>query len=323
MALAREGSADSAVQAALRYVEEPKSEPPHPAARARLAAGLMEQLARDFRAQAAVFTPAAEKMYRQYVSQAGSLEDVEGKEAILALAAFLGRQERVAEALDLCEQAWGKCRPEAVAMISLAICSKGNADPQQVRRLEQRLTAEQAKQPGSIPLLTALALLCDSQKRYGETEALYREIIQKDRANIPALNNLAYLLALQGKGKEAKGYVGNAIEISGRRAELLDTLAVAHLSLGESQPALRALEEAVEADGTPLTFLLPAEVQQAAAKANALAHFHLAQAHLVAGDRKSAEAAWRRARASRLTDGDLLALEQNAYQKMQAEFPTR
>src|SRR5262249_35121311 len=60
---------------------------------------------------------AAEKMSRRFVAVSPQ------PEFVLALAAFLGRQNRVAEALDLCEKAWAKCPAETVAYASLNILS--------------------------------------------------------------------------------------------------------------------------------------------------------------------------------------------------------
>ncbi len=57
----------------------------------------------------------AEEQYRRFASQSRQTE------ATLILAAFLGRQHRVSEALDLCEKAWESCPPEAVAQAIVTV----------------------------------------------------------------------------------------------------------------------------------------------------------------------------------------------------------
>src|SRR5207249_525482 len=70
------------------------------AAAAGLVAALLEELG---------LFGAAEEMYRDYTTRS------EHPESLLQFVAFLGRLKRVPEALDLCERAWQKCRPESVA----------------------------------------------------------------------------------------------------------------------------------------------------------------------------------------------------------------
>src|SRR5204862_134250 len=53
----------------------------------------------------------------------------------LALAEFLGRQNRIEEALGLCERAWQTCPPAAVAGASLVIVRSGQAEPRQIQRV--------------------------------------------------------------------------------------------------------------------------------------------------------------------------------------------
>src|SRR5262249_19824522 len=135
--------------------------------------------------------PAAEEMYRRYAAEA------KRPEALLVLAAYLGRQGRTDEALELCEQAWKTCRPQAVAAGRVAILDAGTGTAGQCERIERWLTAALAKEPDASALRIELANLRHLQGRYAEAESLYRQVLSRPDAPPEAMNNLAWLLAFQ------------------------------------------------------------------------------------------------------------------------------
>ena len=67
-------------------------------------------------------TAEAEAAYRAYVKL--SKRDVN----MLPLAAYLAKNNKVAEALALCEGAWGTAKPEAVARTIVTVVRAGEAD---------------------------------------------------------------------------------------------------------------------------------------------------------------------------------------------------
>src|SRR5439155_11720013 len=83
----------------------------------------------------------AEELFRRYMAESPR------PESALYLAYFLGRQNRVGEGLDVCEQAMAKCPAELVAIASVDVIRAGVATPEQQQRSEGWLKAAIAKNP--------------------------------------------------------------------------------------------------------------------------------------------------------------------------------
>jgi tetratricopeptide (TPR) repeat protein len=240
---------------------------------------------------------AAERLYRRHAARS------KDPAAVLALAVHLGRRGRPAEALRLCEQAWKTCPAEAVAGACVAVVRAGRPAADDVRRVEAWLRAASRQKPGSVPLTLGLANLNDLQGRRREAAALYRQVLQRDGRNTLALNNLAWVLAVQdGKGEEAARLIQRAIDLAGPGPELLDTRGVVHLSAGRARDAIRDFEEAVRS--------VP----------SAAGYFHLARAHRLARDPGAARSAWRRAKSLGLTEASLHPLERPAFRELVREL---
>src|SRR5207248_557550 len=91
-------------------------------------------------------TSAAEEMYRKLVDQSTD------SQSVLVLAAYLGRQKRFREALELCDGAWAACPAVAVAQTSGRLLAAAPDDPVQAERIERRLHAAIQKNPDRLPL---------------------------------------------------------------------------------------------------------------------------------------------------------------------------
>ncbi len=223
-------------------------------------------------------------------------------EPIFLLVGSLARQKRVAEALDLCDRAWQNCPSEAVGGISVAVLRTNRPDDEQCGRVEKRLREAIQKHPQSVNLLLQLADLLHLRGRFDDSEAVYRQILDKDNRNVVALNNLAWLLAHKpGKGTEALPLSNRAIEVAGPKADLLDTRAVAYLAIDRSEPAIADLEKAI-ADGP-----------------NGYRYFHLARAYRLAKNKEAASEAFRKATASGLEADQLHPVEQVVYRELSKE----
>ncbi len=240
---------------------------------------------------------AAEKLYRQFASQ--PLEP----QARLVLAGFLGRQNRLAEALDLCEKAWTSCPPEAVAAATVAVLYSAPIDDAQCRRAGHSLERELRKTPESAALLFHLANIRSLEGRYPEAEKLYRQSFTHDQNNSGPLTNLAWLRARwAGKGAEALKLVAQAMLLDGPAPDVLDTRAVAYLALGRSELAIKDLEDAVAVHPSPLKYL------------------HLAEAYLTASRRPEATVALQSARTAGLSADSLPPLERETCRRLLAEL---
>jgi tetratricopeptide (TPR) repeat protein len=123
-----------------------------------------------------------------------------------------------------------------------------------------------------------------------------------------ALNNLAWLLALKGgtHADEAVERINRAFEVTGPDPNLLDTRAVAYLALNRPAFADLAVED--------LRKLI-------ADSPSPTAYFHLAQAQLMAGRKKEAIEAWRKANADTpLTPEILHPLERTSFDRLVREL---
>ncbi len=80
-------------------------------------------------------------------------------------------------------------------------------------------------------------------------EAAYRETVKRDQGNAMALNNLAWLLAERKANlDEALSFAKQALSLQPRNAVFLDTLGWVHRARGEAGDAIRAFEQASDAD---------------------------------------------------------------------------
>jgi tetratricopeptide (TPR) repeat protein len=203
---------------------------------------------------------AAEEVYRKCVQQSSKPEDT------LVLAAYLGRQGRVPEALDVCERCLTTCAPEKVALTAVAILYSASAEPLQVERVSKWLQAAVTKYPESHALQVGLANVRNYQGRYEEAMSLYRKAIDPPTPSPEAMNNLAWLLAFHGQEAEALDLLKRAVDLVGPWPVFLDTRGVVELRLRQINPAVRDLEEAsYQREDSPNSY------------------FHLAQAYLAAG----------------------------------------
>jgi Tfp pilus assembly protein PilF len=226
-------------------------------------------------------------------------------EEILLVLASLARQKRYGDAYTLCEQGWDKkeCSREAMGGVSVGLLRAMKPTDAQVLRVENRLKEAIRNNPNSTVLLMHLADLFDMRGRYAEAEAQYRLVLEKEKGNIVALNNLAWLLALRsGNGDEAMTLINTAVKGLGHRPDLLDTRGLVHLALGQTDKALADFKEATSDTPTPTRL------------------FHLARAHNLAKDRDNAVKVLRLAKERGLSPSALHPVEQESCRQLLAEL---
>jgi cellulose synthase operon protein C len=253
-------------------------------------------LAADFLDELRQFKP-AEDLYRKHLAQTHC------PDSALALARNLAQQQRIDEALELCDKAWGRCAPEVVARASLAILRNGRADQTQIRHVGQRIEEAIEKAPEVSALLAALGDFRSYQGNFSDAETAYRAALGKDPYNVVALNNLACLLALRGQpSDEALRLVNRAISCSGPAPALLDTRAAALVCLGRLAEAITEWKEVV------------------AANPSATYHLRLARAYYLAKDRNAARQELGKSRDLGLQLGNLHPLERDTYRQLVEEL---
>jgi cellulose synthase operon protein C len=242
----------------------------------------------------------AEEVYQRLAKEPGATRGG------IEFAEFLGRRQRIKEALNFCEGLWTNTRePEVLAAACVEIVFQ-NEHPDSVDLgrvsgwLEQALAKNALNHPKARPLLLiGLGNIKERQGQYEDAKANYaRAIKEGDRDGI-SRNNLAWLMALKdGNGRAALNYINQAIELNGPRADYLDTRGIVYLSAGDVQLAIGDLKRAVELDPS------------------ATRYFHLAQAYYEIKDKEKARENFERARTKGLTRRDLHPLEQSAYDKL-------
>ncbi len=243
----------------------------------------------------------AEGLYHEFVKLS------ERPDAELTLAAFLGRQGRITEAVDICEAQWGKANPIKVAGISVSLIRKGNAAQDDLNRVNDRIERAVEQNPQSVSLLLHLAALRDYQRRDADAEKIYREILSKDELHLLANNNLAWLLAMRESDNsnhlnEALELVNRAINSRGPLAQFLDTRATIYMKMGEKTDITQAINDLQEAiavtDNEPAILV------------------NLARAHLMNDDFVEAKKAMLNARRLGLTEEDLHPREHESYREL-------
>lgn len=275
--LIAKGNADEAVALLKSFAQEDTG-------RLLPAAMLLEELKQ---------TSPAEALYREYVERFQASRPA----AVLTLAAFLGRQGRTKEALDLAEASWEKCPAEAISQTCVRILYGNKGDAALDERVARRLEETARARPDSVSIQFDLANVRILQGRYADAEAIFQSIYDRDNTVSAPLNNLAWLLALRGGAgaDRALTLIGQAVKRSGETPNLLDTRALAHIAKGQADTAIAELEDAIAVTPTAMEYL------------------HLARAYQMKGRTEDATHAAEKAKGMGLTVGALHPLEREQY----------
>ena len=187
------------------------------------------------------FAEEAETAYKTFAAR-----EPKQPERDLALARFMGRQDRVTEAIVILKRAWTSCRHEQVAAVALSVYSAPSATDVQKRQVEAWVSEAVRTHPEADLLASKLAVLYIYQGQFDAAEGLFRRILSSNPDNAEALNGLAWLLALrdQSKAEEALGLISKAINSNGPSSTFVDTLAVLLIRTGKVDQAVEKLTEA-------------------------------------------------------------------------------
>ncbi len=187
------------------------------------------------------FAKEAETAYRAFIAR-----EPRQPERVLALAQFLARQDRAADAMAILKKAWTTCRPEQVAAAALLVFDAPSADETQRRQVEAWAAEAVRKQPEAVVLASKLGVIRIRQGRFDEAEGLLRRLLGTNPENVDVLNSLAWLVAMRDQGNvgDALGLINHAIDIQGPNPSLLDTRAVVLIRSGQPDKAVQDLREA-------------------------------------------------------------------------------
>jgi tetratricopeptide (TPR) repeat protein len=276
---------DAEALAAIKVIADRPQVPP---ALARALGGLAEKVG---------LLDEAEAILKRNATASPRLEDQ------LEYAVFLGRRGRIKDALDVCEPIWNASpnpEPATPAVVSILLSEQSFNDPDQIARVSGWIERALQRTPDAPLLNVALGTIRDRQERYSEAMDLYRKVLAKNASEIVPLNNLAWLMTLQGdKGADPLKLINRAIQLRGPVSELLDTRAVVYTTNGDYQKAIKDLEDAVAIDPAPSRY------------------FHLARAYLAAGDEAAARLNFTKARDAGLKESDVHPLERPALAQVE------
>ena len=119
----------------------------------------------------------------------------------------------------------------------------------ELKFLENQVQRIMAKNPHQVEIPLALADIFFARKNYRRAESMYQLIIQHNPDNATALNNLAWLYATADDvsmrdNKKALALSQKAASLI-REPHILDTLAEAYFINGDTEEALKTIEEAI------------------------------------------------------------------------------
>jgi tetratricopeptide (TPR) repeat protein len=133
-------------------------------------------------------------------------------------------------------------RPEGyVALAQIYSDNKRGADA--VKVLQDAL----AKFPGDTTIAFELGAVLDKQKKFAESEAAFRQILQQEPDNAPALNYIGYMLAERGERLgESVDLLKRALAIEPDNGSYLDSLGWAYYKADKLPLALDSLQRAAD-----------------------------------------------------------------------------
>jgi tetratricopeptide (TPR) repeat protein len=156
-----------------------------------------------------------------------ALADTPDDTRLVRLQAQALRQSGKSEqGIALLEESVKKRADDPTAYIALAqLYTDIERGAQAVKVLQEA----QEKFPGDTTITFELGATFDRQKRFADAEATFKQLIELDPENAPALNYLGYMLAERGERlDESVDYVKKALEIEPDNGSYLDSLGWAY-----------------------------------------------------------------------------------------------
>ncbi|MGD9127835.1 MAG: hypothetical protein PVH19_10710, partial [Planctomycetia bacterium] len=289
---------DRAIAILKDFLKNPKSVPDNELARLALVARVAESLAnrapqktKEEQKVHQQYLDLAEKNYRELAKKFSKYE--------MELASFLGRTGRRDEAIGMAEKSWRRNSPKTISSITIRLLNTGTTPPKQIERVEKILNDAKEHFGDNIDLKLGLAELRSIQKKYGEADKLYEQVLKEDPENLVALNNMAIFYALRKmKLKEALNAINKAIELAGPLPTLLDTRSTVYYALGQYPKALDDIDTAIQDEKSAVRL------------------FHQARIQMAAKDKQGAQKSFNEALKLGLRAEQLQPLERSAYRTL-------
>ena len=166
------------------------------------------------------------------------------------LAATLALQGKWREAMDLCRRAAETDKSARPALVALSCLSQTEITDEKVTECEPLIQAALQNSKQNADLHYSLGVVRVVQKRTADAITSFREVVKANPRHVSALNNLALLLAEDGKQrKEALAMIDRAIDLVGLTPDLCDTKGTILILSGDHAEAVRFLEMATRGPG--------------------------------------------------------------------------
>ena len=157
---------------------------------------------------------------------------------------LLRGQKKLTEASEVLQKGIATVAKPVRLQMQLGRIYEQNGQFQQAEHLYQRLIDTT---PRFSPAYTSLGFLKERSGDKGAALDFYKSALKYDTKNIPALNNLAYLLVDNfGEEKEALTYAMNAYRLQPNDPRIMDTLGYILVKNNRAKDALNLLEKANE-----------------------------------------------------------------------------
>ncbi|GAC1465098.1 MAG: hypothetical protein NVSMB9_04370 [Isosphaeraceae bacterium] len=161
------------------------------------------------------------------------------------LAQWLGGHAKADEAVALLEEVAMKGEPARASLVALNLATEPKADSRWLELADRFLQQAGKGAPPSLERLQATALLRHLQRQYDKEITVYNTIRNFKPTDHTYLNNMAWTLSEEMNQPEAGlKSVDEAIALTGRQPQMLDTRGVILTRLARLDEAIRDLEDA-------------------------------------------------------------------------------
>ena len=196
--------------------------------------------------------------------------DADKEYPYLLSSGLLRSQKQLDKAADVLERGISTVKNPIRLQMQLGRIYEQTGKIQQAEQLYQRIIDGA---PRFSPAYTSLGFIQEQRGDKGAARDFYLKALKYDQRNVPALNNLAYLLADNfGENKEALKYAMSAYRLQPADPRIMDTLGYVLVKNDRAKDALNLLKKSHE--------LLPGVTAVS---------LHLAQAEIKAGDKGNAK----------------------------------
>lgn len=159
-------------------------------------------------------------------------------------ATALRRGGKVDQGVAAMEEFFRRTQDDPDAYVAMSqVYTDANRGAQAVKVLQDA----QSKFPAETGIAFELGTVLDRQRKFAESEVVFRQLLSKEPDNAPALNYFGYMLAERGERlNESVDYIKRALAIDPNNGSYLDSIGWAYFKDGKLDLALEHLQRAAQ-----------------------------------------------------------------------------